>query len=72
MDKRRLSDLIHEALDTAVEQERLEVAEHLRRALEESFTNFGGPGAVERRDVADEVLETLGRLDALRRRARGG
>jgi len=71
MDKRRLSDLIHEALQAAVEYERLEVAEHLRRALEESFTNFGGPDAVERRDVADEVLETFDRLDALRRKAHG-
>jgi hypothetical protein len=72
MDKRRLSDLIHEALRSAVEQERLDVAEHLSRALEESFTNFGGPGAVERRDVADEVLDTFERLDALRRKARAG
>ena len=68
MDPRRLSDRIAYAVELAILQERLGVAEHLRRALEESWTAVGGSEAVERRIVPESVIELIGKVDDLRRR----
>lgn len=72
VDERRLGDRILHALDLALEQEELEIAEHLARALEEAMTRFGGSGATERRDVPEAILTALDRLEVLRERTFAG
>lgn len=66
---RRLGDRILAALEMALEQRHLEVAEHLARALEETLTRFGGPDAVDHRQVSAGLLLAFDRLDELRRDA---
>ncbi|WP_448202959.1 hypothetical protein [Azospirillum sp. sgz302134] len=66
---RRLGDRILQALDLALTQEQLEVAEHLARALEETLTRFGGAGAVDHRELSESTLLAFDRLDQLRRKA---
>ncbi|WP_052709900.1 hypothetical protein [Azospirillum thiophilum] len=66
---RRLGDRILAALEMALEQKHLEVAEHLARALEETLTRFGGPDAVDHRQVSAGLLQAFDRLDELRRDA---
>lgn len=68
--ERRLGDRILHALELALDEEDLEVSEHLARALEETLTRFGGAGRTERRDVPPGMLEAFERLDRLRRRVR--
>ena len=68
MNERRLGDRILNALELALDQEDLEVAEHLALALETALTRFGGEGAVEHRDLSDGMLQAFDRLDLLRRR----
>jgi hypothetical protein len=65
-DERRLGDRILMALELAVEQGNLTVAEPLAQALELSVTSFGGPDAVDHRGVPVRLLEALDRLDSLR------
>lgn len=64
---RRLGDRILAALHLALDQQALEVAEHLALALELTLTRFGGPVAVEKRDVPEGLGDAFARLDALRR-----
>lgn len=67
LNERRLGDRILVALDLALEQRHLEVAEHLARALEEALTRFGGPDAVDHRDLSTGMIQAFERLSALRR-----
>lgn len=71
-EERRLSDRILSALELAIDQEDLGVAEHLAKALEEALTRFGGPGVPDRRELPDDMLVVLDRLDHLRRRTLAG
>ncbi|WP_029008451.1 hypothetical protein [Azospirillum halopraeferens] len=69
LDERRLGDRILHALELALEQEELEVCEHLARALEESLTRFGGPGRSDRRDLPPGMVDAFERLERLRHHA---
>ncbi|MEI6985811.1 MAG: hypothetical protein WCK65_06770 [Rhodospirillaceae bacterium] len=66
--ERRLGDRILAVLHLALDQDDLDVAAHLERAFEAAMTRFGGPDAVENRDVPDGMAQAYERLDALRRR----
>ncbi len=70
--ERRLGDRVLGALNLALDQDNLEVAEHLVLAFESAMTRFGGPGAVEQRDVPAAMASTYLRLEELRRRRYGG
>lgn len=63
---RRLGDHILRALDLALDQRQLEIAEHLALALELTLTRFGGPDAVEKRDVPSGFDAAFDRLHTLR------
>ena len=66
-DKIRLSDRILSALELALEQEDLKIAELLTRAMEMSMTrNTGGGDFVERRDYPPEIEKCMDRLYELR------
>lgn len=68
----RLSDKVLEALQLALEQKDLAIAEFLTRALEMAMTRgAGGKGFTERREFSGEVEQALSRLDALKKEARG-
>jgi hypothetical protein len=67
-DERRLGDRILWALDLALDQENLDVAEHLELAFEAAMTRFGGAGAVEQRELPEGMLRVYERLDDLRGR----
>ncbi|WP_207458539.1 hypothetical protein [Azospirillum sp. SYSU D00513] len=67
IEERRLGDRILHALNLALEQKDLDVAEHLARALESALTRFGGEGAVENRDLSDSMVLAFRQLDDLRR-----
>lgn len=71
MEERRLCDRVLHALELALDQEALEIAEHLARALELSLTRFGGEGKVDQRDLPMAAAVAFGRLDALKRRLLG-
>jgi lysophospholipase len=63
----RLYDPILEALNLAIEQQDLETAEHLEKALELSMTRMaGGRDFVERRDYPSEIEEAIESLRTLR------
>ena len=64
--ERRLDVQISEALNLAIDQGELEVAEHLARALEETLTRIGGRGVVDHRDVPESMLSVFDRLEQLR------
>ncbi len=68
MEERRLSDRILFALELAIDQEDVMIADLLGQALELTLTRFGGPQAVERRHVDAEVLQAFQQLYELRRR----
>ncbi|MFY8094046.1 MAG: hypothetical protein ACOVN0_11270 [Niveispirillum sp.] len=63
---RRLGDRILAALDLAIDQQELEIAEQLWRALELALSRFGGPDAIEKREPPSHLDEVLDRLLALR------
>lgn len=66
-DKIRLSDRILSALDLALEQKDLKIAEALTKALELSMTrNSGGGEFIERRDYPPEIEKAMDRLYDLR------
>lgn len=67
---RRLGDRILHALDLAVHQGHLEIAEQLWRALELTLTQFGGPGALERREPPSRLDLVYDALEDLRARDR--
>lgn len=63
----RLSDRIFHALDLAIEQEDIAVAELLMTAMEHAMTrNAGGGEFVERRHYPDELLDVIDRLAELK------
>ena len=67
--KIRLSDRILFALDLALDQEDVAIAETLVKALEISMTrNTGGGEFIERRDYPQEMEEAMERLDAIRKK----
>jgi hypothetical protein len=65
--ERRLGDRVLWALELALDQGDLEVAEHLELAFEAAMTRFGGPDAVENRDIPQGMARAYERLDELRR-----
>ncbi len=66
----RLSDRILSALELAIDQEDVAIAEALTKAMELSVTRKAGGGEfVERRDYPPEIESALKRLDALRERS---
>lgn len=67
LQERRLGDRILHALDLALEQKHLDVAEHLAQALEAALTRFGGAGAVDHRTFTEAMALAFERLEALRR-----
>lgn len=67
---RRLGDRILSALELALDQGDVDVADQLVSALELALTRFGGPGALEKRDVPAGLEDAYLRLDALRRQSR--
>jgi len=71
-DERRLGDRIVYALELALDQGDLEISELLGKALETALTRFGGPGAVDKRDVPEAILTAFDRLDRLRHAKLGG
>ena len=69
----RLSDRILFALDLALQQEDIAIAETLTRALEMAMTrNTGGGEFVERRDYPPEMESAINRLAELKKKQRGG
>lgn len=67
----RLSDKILPALNLALEQKDLSIAELLNRALEQALTRgAGGKDFVERREFTAEVEKALETLEALRAASR--
>ena len=67
MQFKRLSDRILYALQLALEQKDLQIAEHLNLALEDSLTRkTGGKGFVERRDFTAEYDAAMQKLNELR------
>ncbi len=65
--KDRLSDRILFALELALEQHDLELAEALNKSLEMSMTrNTGGGEFVERRDYPSEIEKLMNNLRALK------
>lgn len=68
--KMRLSDRVLFALELALEQEDLEIAEALNTAMELSMTrNTGGGEFIERRDYPEQIEQSLKRLRTLKNRA---
>jgi len=65
--ERRLGDRILSALELALVQKHLDVAEHLARALEETLTRFGGPDAIDHRELSAGMVLAFEKLDELRR-----
>jgi hypothetical protein len=57
------------AFHQACDQDQIDTAEHLLRALELTVTNYGGPGVVDRRDIESAVVEAYQRLQSLKARA---
>jgi hypothetical protein len=63
---RRLGDRILAALELAIDQQQLEIAEQLWRALELALSRYGGPDAIEKRDPPASLDAVLDRLLDLR------
>ena len=63
----RLSDRILSALELALEQDDLKIAELLTRALELAMTrNTGGGEFIERRDYPPEIEQAMSKLNELK------
>jgi len=68
----RLSDRILEALELAISQKDVAIAEILSRALDLAMTrNAGGKDFVERRTFSGDVEKAIDALEALRREQQG-
>ena len=66
-DKIRLSDRILSALQLALDQKDLKIAELLTRAMEHAMTrNTGGGDFIERRDYPPEIEGAMDKLYDLR------
>lgn len=63
----RLGDKILSALEMALEQNDLNVAETLLRALEMTMTRKIGEGFVERRDYPEALEKAMVKLEELRK-----
>ncbi len=63
---RRLSDKLLAAFNQACEQDEVEVAELVLKAIEIVLTREAGPAERERRSHLGPVIEAFGRLKALR------
>lgn len=69
----RLSDRILFALELALEQNDLAIAELLTRGIEMSMTrNTGGGEFVERRDYPADLEEAMRKLNALKDKKKAG
>lgn len=67
LDHERMSDRILYALELALDQEDIDIAENLKLALEKAMTrNTGGGMFVERRDYPDRIQKALERLKSLK------
>ncbi len=63
----RLSDRILSALELALEQDDLKIAELLTRSMEQAMTrNTGGGEFIERRDYPPEIEKAMDKLYELR------
>lgn len=69
VNERRLGDRILHALQLALEQRHLEVAEPLALALEAALTRFGGKDMVDHREFTEAMDLAFVKLDELRRTA---
>lgn len=67
VNERRLGDRILHALELALEQKHLDVAEHLALALEAALTRFGGKDMVDHREFTEAMDLAFVKLDELRR-----
>jgi hypothetical protein len=68
----RLSDRILSALELALQQNDVKIAELLTRALELAMTrNSGGGEFVERRDYPPEIEDAMNKLQTLKDQNRG-
>jgi hypothetical protein len=65
--KTRLSDRVIDALELALEQNDVEIAQVLIKALELSMTrNAGGGEFVERRDFSEQMIEVIEKFKILK------
>ena len=70
IEKLRLGDRILTALELAIEQEDIQIAEILHKALDLSMTrNTGGGEFFERRDYPLNVEKALEKLETLQKQA---
>ena len=70
IEKLRLGDRILTALELAIEQEDVQIAEILHKALDLSMTrNTGGGEFIERRDYPLNVEKALEKLEMLQKQA---
>jgi hypothetical protein len=71
LEYKRLSDRILFALELAVEQGDVTIAEHLVSAMEQSITRAaGGNDFTERRELAPEYEAVLSQYDELKKKAK--
>ena len=69
--KIRLSDRILSALELALEQDDVKIAEYLTSAMELSMTrNTGGGEFIERRDYPPEIEKAMDKLNELKKKNR--
>ncbi len=67
LDHERMSDRILYALELAIEQKDIDIAENLKLALEKAMTrNTGGGMFVERRDYPERIQNALDGLKSLK------
>ncbi len=65
----RMSDRILFALDMALKQEDVDIAEKLAHALDLSMTrNTGGGEFIERREYPEQIEDALNRFDELKKK----
>ncbi|MCW2247552.1 hypothetical protein M2352_003186 [Azospirillum fermentarium] len=70
-DERRLGERIMQALELALDENDLETAELLAKALETTLTRIGGPDSTDRRPPPDGFDAAFDRLEAMRHRQLG-
>ncbi len=67
-DERRLGDRILHALELALDENDLETAELLAKAMETALTRIGGPDSTDHRLPPAGLDAAFDRLDAMRHR----
>lgn len=70
-EKRRLADKVIAALNQACDQNEIDVAEHLLRALELILSRYGGDGSVEKRQELSDIVHAFTRTIELKRQSVG-